>query len=173
LTTRQPAVRRVHSDNFGAWMVKGNADRDDLRTRFARKPRVERWCVWPGYRARLMSAGQPVVFWASGNRRRDHPYGIWGIGRLTGTAREDADGWWVPLDLVISDRSRFVERAALRADPRLTDLEVLRQPQAANPSFLTVTEFAVVQGHAGLLAAMPRTSSIALRRPPRPSRRRP
>jgi hypothetical protein len=92
-----------------------------------------------------MTAGQPVVFWASGNRRRDYPYGIWGLGRLAGTAREDAGGWWVPLDLVISDRTRFVGRAAVRADPRLADLEVLRQPQAANPAFLTVAEFSVVR----------------------------
>jgi hypothetical protein len=51
----------------------------------------------------------------------------------------------VPLDLVISDRGRWVSRAVLRADPRLADLEVFRQPQAPNPSFFTVAQFAILQ----------------------------
>ena len=68
---------RVSLDDLGAWLIKGNADRVDLTSRFARDPRVTNWCVRPGYRALLMRAGQPVVFWASGSRAR-LPYGVWG-----------------------------------------------------------------------------------------------
>lgn len=141
-------MRSVRLDDLGAWVLKGNADRADLGTRFAGEPRVRRWCVRPGYRARLMRAGQPVVFWAGGSRRCGYPYGVWGVGRLAGTARDDAGEWWVPLDLRIADRDRWISRALLRADPRLAGLEVFRQPQAANPSFLTVAEFSVVREHA-------------------------
>jgi hypothetical protein len=130
-------------------VVKGNADREDLETRFAAQPRVERWCVRPGYRARMMRAGQPVVFWASGSRRRRYPYGIWGLGRLAGAARQDAGGTWVPLDLTIAAPDVRVSRTLLRVDPRLAGLEVFRQPQAANPSFLTVAEFAAVREYLG------------------------
>ena len=63
--------------DLGAWLLKGNADRVDLVERFRRDPRIETWCVQPGYRARMMDAGQPVVFWASGSRGRA---AVWGLG---------------------------------------------------------------------------------------------
>jgi hypothetical protein len=52
----------VTLENLGAWLLKGNADVHDLAPRFARDPRVESWGVHPGYRMRMMAAGQPVVF---------------------------------------------------------------------------------------------------------------
>lgn len=140
--------RRVRLDDLGAWLLKGNADHAELAERFDRQPRVDHWCVRPGYRMRLMQAGQPVVFWASGSRHR-LPYGVWGLGLLAGApAFEPGDGRWrVPLDLVIGDRAGWVRREEIRADGRLADLEVLRQPQAANPSFLTRDQFAALLDH--------------------------
>jgi len=135
----------ITPQNLGAWLLKGNADQVDLAGRFAGEPRVTTWCVQPSYRTRLMEAGQPVLFWASGSRRRDGPYGLWGLGRLTGPAAPDDTGWHVPLDLLIADPSRWVSRAEVRGEAELRDLEVLRQPQAANPSFVTVREFAVLR----------------------------
>jgi hypothetical protein len=141
--------RRVRLDDLGAWLLKGNADRVDLAARFARDPRVDGWCVQAGYRARLMRPGHPVVFWASGSRGR-LTYGVWGVGRLTGPAEPDDGGRWrVPLDLVVAEPSRRVARADLRADPRLVDLEVFRQPQAGNPSYLTVAQFDALRDHLG------------------------
>jgi hypothetical protein len=138
--------RRVHLDDLGAWLVKGNADQADLVGRFASDARVTRWCVQPSYRLGLMRAGQPVLFWASGSRRRDVPYGIWGVGRLTGPPAPTADGsWQIPLDLVIAPPAGRLRREILRADPELVELEVLRQPQAANPSFVTVRLFAAIE----------------------------
>jgi hypothetical protein len=87
-----------------------------------------------------MRAGQPVLFWASGSRRRDVAYGVWGLGRLTGPAVDGS----VPLDLTISDRSAWLSRELLRTIPALRDLEVLRQPQAANPSFVTAAELETI-----------------------------
>jgi hypothetical protein len=145
---RAPAGRRVSLDDLGAWLLKGNADRADLAERFARDPRVTGWCVQPGYRARLMRPGQPVVFWASGSRGR-LPYGVWGVGRLAGPAAcTPGDGRWrVPLELTVAEPARRVSRTDLRADPRLADLEVFRQPQAANPSYLTVAQYAALLDH--------------------------
>jgi hypothetical protein len=151
MTTATTTGPRVTPETLGGWLLKGNADRADLLTRFGREPRVDRWCVQPGYRARMMSAGQRVLFWASGSRRRDVPYGVWGAGRLTGPARPDpADGhWWVPLDLVIAEPAGWVSRAELNADPRLAGLEALRQPQGSNPSFVTPAQWAALAEHLG------------------------
>jgi hypothetical protein len=143
----QPSRPRVTENDLGAWLLKGNADHTDLIGRFRLDPRIERWCVRPGYRARLMRAGQPVVFWASGSRGR-LPYGIWGRGRLTGPAQIGPDGQWsVPLDLRILPATQWVTREQVRADPRLGDVEVLRQPQAGNPSFLSVAQFTALSDH--------------------------
>jgi hypothetical protein len=137
------------ADDLGAWLLKGNADHADLEARFTDEPRVTRWCVRPSYRLGLMRAGQPVLFWASGSRRRDGAYGIWGSGRLAGPPQRDAadDGWSVPLDLVIAPPPDRLPREVLRADRELAGLEVLRQPQGSNPSFVTVREFAAIQRH--------------------------
>jgi hypothetical protein len=140
--------RRVVLADLGGWLIKGNADRTDLAGRFACDPVVESWCVQPGYRTRLMRDQQPVVFWASGSRAR-MTYGVWGVGRLAGSAQFDPDGgrWRVPLDLVVWEPAHRVGRERLRADSRLGDLEVFRQPQGANPSYLTVAQFAALQEH--------------------------
>ena len=140
--------RRVTLESLGAWLIKGNADRADLAGRFARDPVVESWCVRPGYRTRLMRARQPVVLWASGSRTRA-AYGVWGVGRLAGAPRPEPDGahWRVPLDLVVWEPDRRVPRQELRADARLDNLEVFRQPQGANPSYLTVAQFAALRDH--------------------------
>jgi hypothetical protein len=138
--------QRVNLDDLGAWLIKGNADQVDLAGRFARDPVVRRWCVQPSYRTRLMRAGQPVVFWASGSRHR-LAYGVWGIGRLAGEPRPDPGGGrpWIPLDLVVWEPALRVSRERIRADSRLVGLEVFRQPQGSNPSYLTVAQFAALK----------------------------
>ncbi|MGV9371243.1 MULTISPECIES: EVE domain-containing protein [Micromonospora] len=140
--------RRVTLDDLGAWLIKGNADAVDLTARFAADPRVTGWCVRPGYRVRLMRPGQPVVFWASGSRGRA-PYGVWDVGRIAAAPEPGAPGrpWTAPLDLTILDEPLRVRRDLLRADPRLAGAEVFRQPQAANPSYLTVAQFEALRGH--------------------------
>jgi len=139
------AGRRVTLDDLGAWLVKGNADQADLAGRFREDPRVTTWCVQPTYRIHLIRAGQPVLFWASGSRSRATTYGIWGLGHTTGPAHEEAHGWSIPLDLVIAEPADRVSREELRHDPALHDLEVLRLPVGANPSFVSVEQFTAVR----------------------------
>jgi hypothetical protein len=138
----------VRLDDLGAWLVKGNADQTDLAGRFARDPVVRSWCVQPSYRTRLMGPGQPVVLWASGSRTRQR-YGVWGIGHLTGEPRSDPNGGRlrVPMDLVVWEPATRVSREQLRADERLLGLEVFRQPQGSNPSYVTKGQFAALLGH--------------------------
>ncbi|MEH0982561.1 hypothetical protein [Micromonospora sp. CPCC 205556] len=140
--------RRVTPEALGAWLVKGNADAVDLAARFAADPEVTSWCVRPGYRTRLMRAGQPVLLWASGSRRR-LPYGIWGVGRVAAAPVPGGPGepWTVPLELTVLPVGDRVPREVLRADHRLAGVEVLRQPQGANPSWLTVEEYAALREH--------------------------
>ncbi|GIE82393.1 hypothetical protein Aph02nite_83430 [Actinoplanes philippinensis] len=143
--------RLITATDLGAWLIRGNADRNDLLGRFAREPRIDRWCVRPGYRLDLTAAGQPVLFWGSGSRRRDVTYGVWGRGRLLGPARPrtDGDGWELPLDLTIAAPAAWTGRDELRAHDELAGLEVLRQPQGANPSFLTKRQFAALRAAFG------------------------
>jgi hypothetical protein len=138
--------RKVDLADLGAWLLKGNADRRDLAARFATDPRVETWGVHPSYRTAMMAAGQPVLFWGSGSRHR-LPYGIWGSGEVAGPPAyyPEAGRWLVPLNVVIWDRDEWVPRTELRGDPQLAGLEVLRQPQAANPSYVTKAELAALR----------------------------
>jgi hypothetical protein len=53
----------------------------------------------------------------------------------------------VPMDLLVWEPAARVSRDQLRADDRLRALEVLRQPQGSNPSYLTKDQFAAVLAH--------------------------
>ncbi|GAA1625416.1 hypothetical protein [Actinoplanes couchii] len=122
-------------------MLKANGVTSDIAAVAERREAVRRWCVRDGYRARLMDAGQPVIFWVSGDRRRVAP-GVWGLGELTGPARVMDGKLRVPMELRWLDEGRRVHRDVVRES---LDLEVLRQPQGANPSFVTVAEFAALR----------------------------
>jgi hypothetical protein len=145
---RRVPDRLVRLADLGAWLLKGAADRRDLAARFARDPHVDTWGVHPSYRTEMMAAGQPVLFWGSGSRHKI-AYGIWGLGVVTGPPfyHPPASRWLVPLDLTIWDRAEWIGRAELRGDPRLAQIEVLRQPQAANPSYLSRAEFEALQDY--------------------------
>jgi hypothetical protein len=149
-------VRVVSADDLGAWLLKASGDHTDIAERAARRVQPGHWCVRPGYRTGLMRPGHRLVFWVSGSRRRLVP-GIWALGQLTGPPMPDSvpDRLRVPLALRWLDEDRRVARDALRADERLTGLEVLRQPQAANPSFVTVRQLRAIDEHLRRCAESP------------------
>lgn len=137
--------RLVTLESLGGWLIKCNGDRTDIDG-WARSGRpVDGWCVQPGYRTRLMAAGQPVLFWVSGRRAP----GIWGLGRLTGAPATTTGGARprVPLAVTLLAPADRVPREVLRADDRLADLEVFRQPQAANPSFVSVPQRQAIEDY--------------------------
>ena len=135
---------RVTLDDLGAWLLKANGDHSDVAERAARREDVAHWCVQRSYRTALMEPGQPVLLWVSGSRRVTP--GIWAVGTLTGAVSTDAGRRQrVPVRLRWLDGP--VPRQAMRTDPRLAGLEVLRQPMAANPSFATRAEYTAIRDH--------------------------
>ncbi|MEU4623193.1 hypothetical protein AB0G04_24865 [Actinoplanes sp. NPDC023801] len=139
-------IRALNLEDLGSWLLKANGMTSDIAEVAARREPVRRFCVRPGYRARLMAAGQPVLLWVSGDRRRVTP-GIWAAGELTGPALVADGKLRVPLELRWLDDDRRVHRDTVRSDGRLADLEVLRQPQAANPSFVTAEQMAALRAY--------------------------
>jgi len=132
--------------NLGAWLLKANGVTSDIAEVAARRQPIQRWCVRPGYRTLLMAAGQPVIFWISGDRRKVTP-GIWAVGEVSGRPMVMDGKLRVPLELRWLDEDQRVHRDTLRTDEGLATLEVLRQPQAANPSFVTAEQMAALRAY--------------------------
>lgn len=138
------AGQRVSRDNLGAWVLKCNPTVSDLPGLLAGGGRsVATWCVADNYRSELFEAGQPLLFWVSGAAGRTPTPGIWGSGRIAGPARSRADGKLVvPIELEFLDQP--LARSELASVRPLRDLEVIRQPQMSNPSFVTPDQYAVL-----------------------------
>lgn len=139
-----PATGRVTRENLGAWVLKCNPSVSDLPALVADGGRsVETWCVADNYRSELFDADQPLLFWVSGSAGRTPTPGIWGSGRVTGPARTRADGKLVvPIELEVLDPP--LARSEIAAVDLLRDLEVIRQPQMSNPSFVTKGQYAAL-----------------------------
>jgi hypothetical protein len=151
--------RRVTLANLGAWMITCNPKVWDLATFLELDEEViEDWSVVPSYRTELMAAGQPIMFWVTGADDDSPEPGLWGAGVVTGEVgtRPVADnpGLWldeqrqrrrrafVPIELRLLGKP--IPRSELRADPRLAGMEVLRQPQMANPLVVTRKELEAI-----------------------------
>ena len=132
------ATRAVSPTAVGAWVLKCNPRLTDPATLATRG--VDRWCVADNYRSRLMAAGQPVLLWVTGACPARYARGFWAGGSVTGQVHGGPDGYEVPLAL------RFwaapVDADAVLRTPGLDGLEVLRQPQMANPSFIDLQQWA-------------------------------
>ena len=101
-----------------------------------------------------MQPGDRVLFWVSGDGRGGFARGIWGLGTVLAPAEpwHDAErGFWtdegsrqgvrarVEVDIALLDQP--VPVAELRG-AGVTDLEVQRQPFAANPSYVSPEQLA-------------------------------
>ena len=148
-------ARAVTRESLGAWLIKGSGSsastHDLLRTGFAG---VVTRCVRGSYRTELVEAGQPVLFWISGDVAA-HPAGIYAQGWTTGPAVPDPASEPEPdavrrspalvLPLRLQPVDPPVLRTELRSHPDLRALEVLRMPAGSNPSFLTRGQLAAVR----------------------------
>lgn len=150
--------RTVERSELGAWLLKCNPGAWDLRGFLdAGEERVTSWSVQPGYRSALMAPGDRVLFWVSGDGRQGFVRGIWGLGRVVAEAEpwsEATRGFWRAADGHHGIRARVevditllrepVSDAQLRA-AGVDDLEVQRQPFAANPSWVSNTQLAALE----------------------------
>lgn len=169
MATAQETSARVDRDRLGAWLLKCNPAAWDLRAfRAAGEDRVTSWSVQPNYRSALMRAGDPVLFWVSGDGRQGFARGIWGLGQVLAEAEpwsEASRGFWHASDGHHGIRARVEVDIRLLDEPvtdaelkaaGVADLEVQRQPFAANPSWLTAAQLRACQD---LLPAWPATGS--------------
>jgi len=144
-------ARRITQENLGAWLLRCNPkNAPELRDSIVRGGhRINRWCVADNYRSRMMSAGDAVVFWVSGDGRQ-LTRGIWGSGYVLGVSglraatgcgdvtdmgtagRHDRPTAAVHIPL----RPQAISDQALRANG-INDLEVQVQPQGSNPSWIS------------------------------------
>jgi hypothetical protein len=109
--------------------------------------------VADNYRSRLMRSGQRAVLWVSGDGRT-LARGIWGLGWVTGTV--DSAGRVrpeVPLHLPLA--SQVVSPDEIRA-AGAADLEVLVQPHASNPSWISRSQLERLSAVLGEWPAPPR-----------------
>lgn len=125
------ATRAVGPDTLGAWLLKAGGGSGETvahhRSGFAD---VRDRCVRPSYRTDLVTAGQPVLLWVSGDRP-DLPAGIHAHGRTSGPVRDGS----MPVELAaLADP---LLRAELVHHPVLSGIEVLRMPAGSNPSYVT------------------------------------
>ena len=146
------ADRRVSRESLGAWVLKCNPDVSDLPGLAADGGRsIKTWCVADNYRAALVEAGQPVLLWVSGSAGRRPTPGVWAVGRVTRPVEripdpaggERSGKLVVPVELEFLDAP--VPRSVLATVPELHGLEVIRQPQMSNPSFVTKAELAALE----------------------------
>ena len=152
----------ITEDNLGAWLLKCNPAVYDLRAAVeAGIDYVDSWSVRPGYRAAMMTEGQRALLWVSGDGRR-MARGIWGVGHVRGPVREvdpEDDGPREPHHWVDGQARRSVRLAVpvwipvleepvtveeIRA-AGITDLEVQRMPQGANPSWVSKDQLALLE----------------------------
>ena len=150
-------AQAIDRDNLGAWLLKANPALWDISGFLqAGENRIRSWAVQPGYRSRLMTPGDRVLFWISGDGRTGFARGIWGDGEVVAPAEDWVDaerGFWRDDTARAAVRARiqvsitFLEEPVTAEELRgrgLTDLEVLRMPQGANPSWVSRAQLAIL-----------------------------
>ena len=158
-------ARAVNRNELGAWLLKCNPTAWDLRGFLdSGERRVTSWSVQPGYRSALMAPGDRVLFWVSGDGRQGFARGVWGLGHVAAEAEtwsEGTRGFWRAADGHHGIRARVEVDIALLEQPvtdlelkaaGVDDLEVQRQPFAANPSWVSTAQLLVLED---LLPARP------------------
>ena len=128
----------ITPETLGAWLIKARPDPGSEVLALVERGggTLTSRCVSPGYRARMMAAGDPVLLWLSGDGRRT-TRGIWGVGRVTGPVEDGV----VPLELPLLEEPLAAgELVAAGID----DLEVQRMPQGANPSWVSRSQLAAL-----------------------------
>jgi len=151
-------ARAVDRSELGAWLLKCNPTAWDLRGFLdSGERRVTSWSVQPSYRSALMTPGDRVLFWVSGDGRQGFARGVWGLGHIAAEAEtwsEGDRGFWRAADGHHGIRARVEVDIALLEQPvsdlelrgaGIDDLEVQRQPFAGNPSWVSTPQLRALE----------------------------
>ena len=152
--SRAAAGPMVTRENLGAWVLKANPSTWDVSGWIHdRGGSLDTWPVARNYRSQLMTPGDDVLLWVSGNDPTC-PAGIRARGTVTGPCH-DAQGegphwvdraamkradYFAAVDVTLLDS--LIPRHTLVQHRTLREVEVLRSPFSSNPSYLTVEQLA-------------------------------
>lgn len=158
------ADKTVTRDNLGAWLLRCNPGTWDIASFVdAGGKDITDWSVTSGYRSELMEPGDRVLFWVMGTDKI-YRRGIWGFGYVSGFAEdtvEDEDGYWLNEDARYAAKYGIAVDIPLYTDAvtheqllasGIDDLEVQRQRQGKNPSWVSKDQLALLEP---LLHALP------------------
>ncbi|MGU3291391.1 hypothetical protein [Williamsia sp. M5A3_1d] len=146
------AARKVTAETLGAWVFTVNGARWDSVVEIASERGVlATRCVAANYRKDVMAAGQRALLWVSGPAGGRRPRGIGGLGWITGPSEIDPDAdsdepsWLAHTDIHLLPDAERIRATDLGEIPGLAGMEILRLPQASNPSWVTRDEMAIIE----------------------------
>lgn len=136
--------------DVGGWLFTCNPQQWNIEAALRDGKRIDRWRVQKTYRLSLLQVGDPAALWVTGSTGAQPQPGIWAVGYTTGEFFDDDldSEYW--RDQPVKQDNLFagllmwpipvVPRDRLLAHPATSHLEVLRQAQTQNPSYLTPSE---------------------------------
>ena len=134
-----PLTGRLTAADVGGWLFTCHpGEFAEIRAGRA----VDGFCGRPTYRLDLVGRDQPAVLWVSGSASARPRPGIWMVGRTTGAL--DRGAARPRIGLALDLLAEPLPRDVLRVDPRTARLEVLRVPQASNPSVVSPGEWEAI-----------------------------
>jgi hypothetical protein len=139
--------QQLTRDDIGGWLFKCNPREWDIEAALRDGQRIDSWRVRENYRLSLIRPGDPAVVWVTGSAGANPEAGIWAVGYTTGDLFDGHGGdYWVNEERgqqlavyagLLMWPIAVVPRERIAAHPATNDLEILRQAQISNPSYLT------------------------------------